>query len=1339
MNGFCVKSLSVYFQRVIKAIVSQNIFLGGNKMKRSLTTLFVVLVIGLAFSFNLMAQSVQNDDTGETFTTLKQAIDDDNTEDGHTLIVTGTLTEHSIEVSKDLTIRGSTDSPLDTIVRASAQAKDPYAGRVFSIVATVTIENITIKNGYFKEMIAQGGGIYVTGDLTLNKCIVQNNIAEGQGSIPGIGNGYGGGLATNEGASIVLNNCAIVGNEAKAASQASGGGLVLRNSSDSITMTNCTVFDNSAKSGGGIYLLVGNLTLNSCTIAGNTATGDDGPGVHLQNGFLTIRNTIIADNGDKDLTADAQNITDNGYNIVESVDSTQTSDQFTVSNSEFIGTTQDNNFANLYLDSDYSTEGNTYVVKIVDEDSIAINNGYPNASETDQAGQDRVCRPDIGAYEYQFPGGIPNELRASILSTEPLETDTVDFTYTNMEVTFSTTMDQASLDAACFGRYYAPDDNGAPQLPWQEELAALTMPGAKATLGWYKSWASNEFRVNYYDNDELVTDPNAPVEKITISTPSTEYEDSGHLEIPGILPESWYRFVIGSDEGCSLPDDVGSEGCPLSENKVEWKFKTAKLAGTWDWENPPAPTDVVTLSRIKEIYDAGGGLGPVVPGTWKTVQAGTPPVDIQALVLEEGTYVMTQGVTIDAGYGVCVPTGTTVLVGNNGIRVFVESGGYLRTGAECDALLEKSVNVLQDGNKAIFGRGERLKAGAGTDPGSPSDQWDGIYFEQGSYAYFEDFVIEGSENGLVDVENATNPDDPEEPVIGPGVTLEPSYFTFDPEVIDDQTVNVPFTITLTMKDKNGNTITGFTDMVNLTDTTGTIDPASVNFDDGIEDGQATVGVTISVVQTDVQITASYDYDGTLIESSTNAFDVKVGTQVEIPSDGPWPFEFTFANGVSITVPDGAIDFGGETSTTLTCNTVDTGLPDTLGGITETVLAAEFSFDPVVTLTDAVTVCYPYDEGALQTETLEESLRLHEVDVDKWTFIVGSYVDMDNDKVCADVTALSTIGVLGGYPYGDVNADGSLTITDAGDMLSDFVGIERIFDGEDNAFANAVADVDYDPTASGYDPGDEETWPERPTITDVGDVLSRFVEIISEFKVEANWRGYFSGSAPSITNVLPENTVLRHASLDYGRDMAIKVVLDEYTDVFGADIMMSYNSSLMTVGNVFTEDRLLAYNDSKINQLRIAVVNMPLTDNENPLADVQFVLNPGADKTEALDSIKLTKVEINDGLVPVNLENRIPKELELLQNYPNPFNPETWIPYELDKASDVEIRIYNVNGEMIRNITLGQQSPGYYVTRDKAAYWNGLNKYGERVSSGIYFYQVLAGSKESQIKKMVILK
>jgi hypothetical protein len=94
---------------------------------------------------------------------------------------------------------------------------------------------------------------------------------------------------------------------------------------------------------------------------------------------------------------------------------------------------------------------------------------------------------------------------------------------------------------------------------------------------------------------------------------------------------------------------------------------------------------------------------------------------------------------------------------------------------------------------------------------------------------------------------------------------------------------------------------------------------------------------------------------------------------------------------------------------------------------------------------------------------------------------------------------------------------------------------------------------------------------------------------------------------------------------------------------------------------------------------------------------------------------------------------------LFQNFPNPFNPETWIPYKLDVTADVEIRIYNVNGQLIRNLIFGKQVPGTYLIKGKAAYWNGLNNYGEQVSSGIYFYQFLANDKKSGLKKMVILR
>ena len=98
----------------------------------------------------------------------------------------------------------------------------------------------------------------------------------------------------------------------------------------------------------------------------------------------------------------------------------------------------------------------------------------------------------------------------------------------------------------------------------------------------------------------------------------------------------------------------------------------------------------------------------------------------------------------------------------------------------------------------------------------------------------------------------------------------------------------------------------------------------------------------------------------------------------------------------------------------------------------------------------------------------------------------------------------------------------------------------------------------------------------------------------------------------------------------------------------------------------------------------------------------------------------------------------PDKTELLANYPNPFNPETWIPYHLANASDVQIVIYDAHGTVVRRLELGYQSGGYYTSQSRAGYWDGRNAYGERVASGIYFYQMRADNI-SPMRKMVILK
>ena len=107
------------------------------------------------------------------------------------------------------------------------------------------------------------------------------------------------------------------------------------------------------------------------------------------------------------------------------------------------------------------------------------------------------------------------------------------------------------------------------------------------------------------------------------------------------------------------------------------------------------------------------------------------------------------------------------------------------------------------------------------------------------------------------------------------------------------------------------------------------------------------------------------------------------------------------------------------------------------------------------------------------------------------------------------------------------------------------------------------------------------------------------------------------------------------------------------------------------------------------------------------------------------------------MAPVVPETR-PGETVLLANYPNPFNPETWIPYHLSHASDVEIVIYDVHGVVIRRLVLGHQPAGYYANRSRAAYWDGRNALGERVASGVYFYQ-LQTDEVSPMRKMVVVK
>lgn len=108
-----------------------------------------------------------------------------------------------------------------------------------------------------------------------------------------------------------------------------------------------------------------------------------------------------------------------------------------------------------------------------------------------------------------------------------------------------------------------------------------------------------------------------------------------------------------------------------------------------------------------------------------------------------------------------------------------------------------------------------------------------------------------------------------------------------------------------------------------------------------------------------------------------------------------------------------------------------------------------------------------------------------------------------------------------------------------------------------------------------------------------------------------------------------------------------------------------------------------------------------------------------------------------GLSLTGINNKIssdlPSQYELQQNYPNPFNPTTTIQYSLVKPGEIKLEVYNMLGQLVLTLVDKFQAAGTH-----SAVWNGSNNYGQKVASGIYFYQLTAGNFVT-VKKMIMLK
>ncbi|MCP4568286.1 MAG: T9SS type A sorting domain-containing protein [FCB group bacterium] len=152
--------------------------------------------------------------------------------------------------------------------------------------------------------------------------------------------------------------------------------------------------------------------------------------------------------------------------------------------------------------------------------------------------------------------------------------------------------------------------------------------------------------------------------------------------------------------------------------------------------------------------------------------------------------------------------------------------------------------------------------------------------------------------------------------------------------------------------------------------------------------------------------------------------------------------------------------------------------------------------------------------------------------------------------------------------------------------------------------------------------------------------------------------------------------------------------------------------------------------------RFGILDMEGLNQINPgTGELLAVTYNGSDDLN-LKSFRL--YDVNGNEVPTQYGYRektevLPRQYELLQNYPNPFNPATTIRYSLAKQAQVNLVVFNVLGQKVRQLVLEKQDVGMHEV-----VWDGNDNAGYSVATGIYFYR-LKTNEFTETRKMVLIK
>ena len=213
----------------------------------------------------------------------------------------------------------------------------------------------------------------------------------------------------------------------------------------------------------------------------------------------------------------------------------------------------------------------------------------------------------------------------------------------------------------------------------------------------------------------------------------------------------------------------------------------------------------------------------------------------------------------------------------------------------------------------------------------------------------------------------------------------------------------------------------------------------------------------------------------------------------------------------------------------------------------------------------------------------------------------------------------------------------------------------------------------------------------------------------------------------------------------GEEMAILVSLEDFVELKGYGLSVSYDPEVLSFVGTRVENSILGtgeFADGQLMSRRDGVVSVAVYGDVATEGDLGLSLVFRSLKDIEDSYIEIVDGEVRDGNyrlntlaspVSVRIQTR-PEVYALRNNYPNPFNPETTLKYDLPDAGDVKLEIYNMLGQVVRTLVNEHQTAGRYAVQ-----WDATNDLGQSMSSGIYFYRVRVGGEFTDVKKMLLLK